>query len=113
MPPLDAAAAPSTPAPRRAQVGAGGPSGVYPDGDAAHGVRRDPAAAGRQFAEFEGWDWISDFGDPIAEHHTVRESVGIWTSRRSGSGISGPDALEAADYCFTADMASLEVGQAR
>ena len=33
---------------------------------------------GGTFAEWEGWDWISDFGDPVAEHHAVREAVGIW-----------------------------------
>ncbi len=33
---------------------------------------------GGNFAEWEGWDWISDFGDPVAEHHAVREAVGIW-----------------------------------
>ena len=35
---------------------------------------------GGTFAEWEGWDWISDFGDLVAEHHAVREAVGIWES---------------------------------
>ena len=33
---------------------------------------------GGNFAELEGWDWISDFGDPLAEHHAVRTAVAIW-----------------------------------
>ena len=69
---------------------------------------------GGNFAEWEGWDWISDFGDPVAEHHAVREAVGIWDESPLQKWLfRGPDALQAADYCFTNDMASLEVGQAR
>ena len=63
---------------------------------------------GGQFAEWEGWDWISDFGDPIAEHHAVRETVGIWDESPLQKWLfKGPDALAAADYCFTSDMAAL------
>ena len=59
------------------------------------------------FAEWEGWDWISDFGDPIAEHHAVREAVGIWDESPLQKWLFlGPDALQAADYCFTNDMAA-------
>jgi aminomethyltransferase len=69
---------------------------------------------GGTFAEWEGWDWISDFGDPIAEHHTVRESVGIWDESPLRKWMfSGPDALRGADRCFTSDMAGLDVGQCR
>ena len=69
---------------------------------------------GGQFAEWEGWDWISDFGDPIAEHHAVRETVGIWDESPLQKWLfRGPDALAAADYCFTSDMAGLAVGQVR
>ena len=61
---------------------------------------------GGQFAEWEGWDWISDFGDPIAEHHAVRETVGLWDESPLQKWLfKGPDALAAADYCFTSDMA--------
>ena len=61
---------------------------------------------GGQFAEWEGWDWISDFGDPIAEHHAVRETVGVWDESPLQKWLfRGPDALAAADYCFTSDMA--------
>ena len=69
---------------------------------------------GGQFAEWEGWDWISDFGDPIAEHHAVRETVGLWDESPLQKWLfTGPDALAAADYCFTSDMAGLQVGQVR
>jgi aminomethyltransferase len=69
---------------------------------------------GGTFAEWEGWDWISDFGDPVAEHHAVREAVGIWDESPLQKWMfRGPDALAAVDYCFTNDMASLQVGQCR
>lgn len=69
---------------------------------------------GGTFAEWEGWDWISDFGDPINEHHAVRETVGIWDESPLQKWIfRGPDALKAVDYCFANNMASMQVGQAR
>jgi aminomethyltransferase len=69
---------------------------------------------GGVFAEWEGWDWISDFGDPIGEHHAVREAVGIWDESPLRKWVfGGPDALAAADYCFANDMRSIAVGQAR
>jgi len=69
---------------------------------------------GGTFAEWEDWEWISDFGDPIAEHHAVREAVGIWDESPLQKWLfKGPDALAAADYCFANNMASLEVGQCR
>jgi hypothetical protein len=70
--------------------------------------------AGGTFAEWEGWDWISDFGDPIAEHHAVREAVGIWDeSPLRKWRFDGPDGLAAADRCFVNDMAAVEIGQVR
>ena len=69
---------------------------------------------GGTFAEWEDWEWISDFGDPVAEHHAVREAVGIWDeSPLQKWAFRGPDALAAADFCFANNMASLEVGQCR
>jgi glycine cleavage system T protein len=70
--------------------------------------------AGGTFAEWEGWDWISGFGDPIAEHHAVREAVGIWDeSPLRKWQFNGPDGLAAADRCFINDMSTLQVGQVR
>ena len=88
------------PPPRRSVVDAAGALGrrtrtgsCTPPFDAIqrrHGRRRS--------REWEGWDWISDFGDPIAEHHAVREAVGIWDESPLRSGyFVGQDALAAAD----------------
>ncbi len=69
---------------------------------------------GGTFGEFEGWEWISDFGDPIAEHHAVREAVGVWDESPLRKWFfKGKDALAAADHIFTSDMAALAVGQCR
>jgi aminomethyltransferase len=96
------------------QVEAPAPSGVFPDGLLRTAFDAIQRRMGGTFAEWEGWDWISDFGDPVAEHHTVREAVGIWDESPLRKWFfTGARALEAVDYCFTADMAGLQVGQAR
>ena len=64
--------------------------------------------------DWEGWYWPNHFGDPVAEHHAVRNDVGVWdASPLRKWGFNGPDALAAADRIFTNDMLSLEVGQVR
>ena len=40
------------------------PSGVYPDGLLRTGFDAIQRRLGGTFGEFEGWEWISDFGDP-------------------------------------------------
>jgi aminomethyltransferase len=69
---------------------------------------------GAEFAEWEGWDWIAGFGDPVREHHAVRRACGVWDeSPLQKWEVSGPGALVAADRFFTNDMRSLQVGQLR
>jgi aminomethyltransferase len=74
-------------------------------------VQRD---LGAEFMDWEGWYWPSHFGDPVAEHKAVRESVGVWDeSPLRKWDFTGPDALRAADRIFTNDMLGLDVGQVR
>jgi aminomethyltransferase len=69
---------------------------------------------GCEFMDWEGWYWPNHFGDPIAEHHAVRNAVGVWDeSPLRKWHFRGKDALAAADRIFTNDMLSLEVGQVR
>ena len=69
---------------------------------------------GVELMDWEGWYWPSHFGDPVAEHNTVREHVGVWDeSPLRKWDFSGPDALAAADRIFTNDMLGLEIGQVR
>jgi aminomethyltransferase len=109
LPPLDAGSAPF-------DVAVTAPEPPAPPTDALLHTAFDAIQRrqGGTFAEWEDWEWISDFGDPIAEHHAVREAVGIWDeSPLQKWAFRGPDALAAADYCFANNMASLEVGQCR
>jgi aminomethyltransferase len=69
---------------------------------------------GCEFTDWEGWLWPNHFGDPLAEHRAVRESVGVWDeSPLPKWDFRGPDALRAADRIFTNDMLGLKVGQVR
>ena len=69
---------------------------------------------GCEFMDWEGWYWPNHFGDAIAEHHAVRNAVGVWDeSPLRKWHFRGKDALAAADRIFTNDMLSLEVGQVR
>lgn len=117
LPALDAASAPFEPAVPAVTVVE--PAGLPPYGPSTDALLRTAfdgiqRRQGGTFAEWEGWDWISDFGDPVAEHHAVREAVGIWDeSPLRKWTFEGPDALRAADHCFTSNMASLAVGQCR
>jgi aminomethyltransferase len=71
-------------------------------------------ALGGDLIEWEGWFWPNHFGDPVGEHHAVRTDVGVWDASPLRKWLfSGPDALRAADFVFTNDMAGLEVGQVR
>lgn len=71
-------------------------------------------AMGGDLVDWEGWYWPNHFGDPVAEHHAIRNDVGVWdASPLRKWGFAGPDALRAADRIFTNDMLSLEVGQVR
>ncbi len=69
---------------------------------------------GGELVEWEGWYWPNHFGDPVAEHHAIRNDVGVWdASPLRKWAFEGPDALRAADLVFTNDMQTLEVGQVR
>jgi aminomethyltransferase len=73
--------------------------------------RRIPGA---EFAAWEGWDWIAGFGNAHAEHRAVRTACGVWDESPLQKWVlDGPDALVAADRCFTNDMRSLRPGQLR
>jgi aminomethyltransferase len=76
--------------------------------------RRQRALGVVQHLDREGWYWPKHFGDPVAEHHAVRNDVGVWdVSPLRKVLLSGPDVVTAVDRIFTNDMRSLEVGQVR
>ncbi len=69
---------------------------------------------GGELMDWEGWYWPSTFGDAAAEHHAIRNDVGVWDASPLRKWyFEGPDALKAADRVFANDMLSLDVGQVR
>jgi aminomethyltransferase len=75
------------------------------------GVQRE---AGANWTDWEGWAWVADFGDPVAEHQATRQACNLWDeSPLRKWDMKGADALALADVLFTNDMAGLEVGQIR
>lgn len=70
--------------------------------------------SGGELVDWEGWFWPNHFGDPVAEHHAIRNDVGVWdASPLRKWDFTGSDALAAADRIFTNDILGLEVGQIR
>jgi aminomethyltransferase len=75
--------------------------------------RRQQALGVVQHLDREGWYWPRHFGDPVAEHHAIRNDVGVWdVSPLRKLVLSGPDVVKAVDRIFTNDM-QLEIGQVR
>ncbi len=70
--------------------------------------------AGATWTDWEGWAWVADFGDPVAEHQATRTTCSLWDeSPLRKWDLRGPDAVELTDALFTNDMAALETGQVR
>jgi aminomethyltransferase len=68
--------------------------------------------SGGELVDWEGWYWPNHFGDPVAEHHAIRNDVAVWdASPLRKWDFAGSDALAAADRIFTNDILGLEVGQ--
>ena len=70
--------------------------------------------AGATWTDWEGWAWVADFGDPVAEHQATRTTCSLWDeSPLRKWDLRGPDAVALTDALFTNDMAALEIGQVR
>ena len=69
---------------------------------------------GANWTDWEGWAWVADFGDPVAEHNATRTACNLWDeSPLRKWDLRGPDALKLVDTLYTNDMSSLELGQVR
>lgn len=69
---------------------------------------------GTSWTDWEGWAWVADFGDAVAEHHATRTAANLWDeSPLRKWDMKGPDAMVLADLLYTNDMSTLEVGQVR
>ncbi len=72
------------------------------------------ARQGARFMEWQGAAWALDFGDPVAEHHAVRDAAGIWDlSPLRTWELRGPDAAAAGDRLFTNAVGEAPPGRAR
>ncbi|MBB6645014.1 glycine cleavage system aminomethyltransferase GcvT [Halobellus ruber] len=66
------------------------------------------------FTDFGGWEMPVEFDSIRTEHAAVRESVGIFDVSHMGEVVvDGPDATELMQRLLTADMASLDPGDAQ
>ena len=79
--------------------GLAGRSGLAPQGLVTKEIKRTAfdrpqrAMGVVQHLDREGWYWPKHFGDPVAEHHAIRNDVGVWdASPLRKLAFSGPDA---------------------
>ncbi len=64
--------------------------------------------------EFAGWELPVQYGSAVAEHHAVRESVGVFDVSHMGQlELIGPDALALAQKVTCNDVERLSDGQAQ
>jgi aminomethyltransferase len=82
-------------------------SGVSPLHD-AH------AALGASFTDFAGWQMPLKYSSELAEHHAVRNSVGLFDLSHMGEiDVSGPDAAALLDYALVGELSKVAVGKAK
>jgi aminomethyltransferase len=72
--------------------------------------------AGATLGAFGGWEMPISYpgGGVIAEHTAVREAVGVFDVTHLGKiSITGPEAAQFVNSCFTADLAKIAPGHAQ
>jgi aminomethyltransferase len=71
-------------------------------------------AAGAVMTDFAGWDLPLRYTSETAEHHAVREGVGVFDLSHMGEiSVTGRDAAEVLDATVVGDMGAVRVGRAR
>jgi len=69
---------------------------------------------GGRMVEFAGWELPVQYGSAVAEHHAVRENVGVFDVSHMGQlELVGPDALALAQKVTCNDVERLSDGQAQ
>jgi aminomethyltransferase len=82
-------------------------------------LRRTPLAdrhekVGARMVDFSGWYMPVSYEGIIAEHHTVRNNVGVFDLGHMGQlDVSGPDAVAFLQYVTSNDVTKLEPGDAQ
>ncbi|MGJ6980983.1 glycine cleavage system aminomethyltransferase GcvT [Aestuariimicrobium soli] len=73
-------------------------------------------AAGAKFAEFGGWEMPLEYagGGVLAEHHAVRDGVGIFDVSHLGKAVvAGPGAKDFLNHALTNDLDKIAPGKAQ
>ncbi|WIM93358.1 glycine cleavage system aminomethyltransferase GcvT [Actinoplanes oblitus] len=69
---------------------------------------------GASFTEFAGWEMPVRYGSDVAEHHAVRQSVGLFDLGHMGQiEVSGPEAAAFLDYALVGRLSAIAVGRAK
>ena len=76
-------------------------------------LRERHEALGARFAPFSGWEMPLQYQGTVAEHHAVRERVGVFDVSHLGRAwVRGPEAARMLRSVTTFDVTSLAVGRA-
>ncbi len=71
-------------------------------------------ALGASFTDFAGWQMPVRYDSDLAEHHAVRERVGMFDiSHMAEISVTGAQAGEFLDYAVAGKMSALALGQAK
>jgi aminomethyltransferase len=69
---------------------------------------------GAKLTNFGGWDMPLQYEGIVSEHAAVRNAVGVFDVSHLGKlRLAGPDAAGVLDRAMTADVSSLQVGEAK
>ncbi|NDE18681.1 glycine cleavage system protein T, partial [bacterium] len=69
---------------------------------------------GASFTDFAGWQMPVRYDSDLAEHHAVRERVGMFDiSHMAEISVTGSQAGEFLDYAVAGKMSALALGQAK
>ena len=71
-------------------------------------------ALGASFTDFAGWQMPLKYTSELAEHHAVRNSVGLFDLSHMGEiDVAGPDAAALLDYALVGELSKVAVGKAK
>ncbi|MBU3749540.1 MAG: glycine cleavage system aminomethyltransferase GcvT [Mycobacterium sp.] len=83
------------------------PAGVSP-------LLGEHQALGASFTDFAGWQMPLKYSSELAEHHAVRDAVGLFDLSHMGEiDVSGPDAAALLDYALVGELSKVAVGKAK
>lgn len=72
------------------------------------------AALGASFTDFAGWQMPLKYSSELAEHHAVRNAVGLFDLSHMGEiDVSGPGAAALLDYALVGELSKVAVGKAK